>query len=285
MLILMKNALTIDLEFWYSAELIRPYVQDAPDLIIEMTIPILDLLDIHKTKATFFVLGEVAEKYPDLISDIYNRGHEIASHAYSHKPLSELGRVGFENEIYKSLCLLERITGDRIKGFRAPTFSINNNTIWGLDVLEKSNFVYDSSIFPINSPLYGVPNAPLYPYHPSRSNLALEDELNGFKIIEIPLSVFKTNIINIPISGGFYLRSIPFFIFNILFKKSLKSKTNIIYLHPWEIYPISPRPKLPIYSSFITYLNIDSTLDKLNGLLNLYKFTTMEEIVEDLSLI
>lgn len=205
----MKLALSIDLEFWYSAELVRPYANTDNDLIIEMTKPILDLLDYHETRATFFVLGEVAEKYPDLILEIYNKGHEIASHSYSHRTIGELGRDEFESDIRKSKIILERITGDKVIGFRAPTFSINNNTIWALDILEKLNFIYDSSIFPIKTPLYGIPNAPLHPYFPSRIDLSKEDMLHGFKIKEIPLTVYRLCSLNIPISGGFYLRRIP----------------------------------------------------------------------------
>jgi polysaccharide deacetylase family protein (PEP-CTERM system associated) len=277
----MKNALSIDLEYWYSAELVRPYVQDGPDLIVEMIMPLLNLLDIHKTTATFFVLGMVAEKYPELIREIYDRGHEIASHAYSHRTLADLGKDGFEYEIKKSMHLLEGIIGDKIKGFRAPTFSLNNDTIWGLEILEKFNFIYDSSVFPIRSSMYGIPNAPLCPYRPSCTNIAEDDESNRYKIIEIPLAVYRLGLINIPISGGFYLRSLPFTILNALIKRSMKNKINVIYLHPWEIFPIAPRAKLPFISRFITYHNIATTLDKLKNLLINYDFVTMEEIAND----
>jgi peptidoglycan-N-acetylglucosamine deacetylase len=277
----MKNALSIDLEFWYSAELVRPYAQEGNDLIIEMTRPILDLLDLYDTKATFFVLGEVAEKYPEIIKEIYDKGHEIGSHSYSHRTLQDLGRSGFEYEVEKSLNVLKRITGDNIKGFRAPTFSLNNGTIWGLDVLEKFKFVYDSSIFPIKSPLYGVPKAPLHPYFPSHTDLGKEDKSSGYKIIEIPLTVYKLGLMKIPISGGFYLRVIPFQLLRTLIKKSMNNGCIVIYLHPWELIPIAPRLKLPLFSKFVTYCNIDSTISKLESLLTNFSFGTMQEIVSE----
>lgn len=277
----MKNALSIDLEFWYSAELVRPYVQDAVDLIVEMTMPILDLLDLHKTRATFFVLGKVAERYPELIKEIYDRGHEIASHSYSHRTLYDLGKDGFEYEIKKSINLLEKITGEKVKGFRAPTFSINNDTIWGLEILEKFNFIYDSSVFPMKTLLYGVPSAPLHPYRPSYNDLAIEDESNGRSILEMPLAVCRVGFINIPVSGGFYLRCLPFPMLKTLIKESFKDSCAIIYLHPWELVPIAPKMSLPLFSKFITYYNIDSTICKLKNLLTYFDFFTIEEIVDD----
>lgn len=274
----MKNALSIDLEFWYSAELVRPYAHESTDLIVEMTNPVLDLLDLYKTRVTFFVLGKVAERYPELIKEIYDRGHEIASHSYSHKTLYDLGKDGFEYEIKKSMNLLERITGEKVKGFRAPTFSITNDTIWALEILEKFEFTYDSSVFPMKSVLYGVPNAPLHPYRPSYTNLAKEDESNERKILEMPLAVYRLGFINIPISGGFYLRSLPITALKALIKRSFREGSAVIYLHPWEIIPIAPRVSLPLSARFITYYNIDSTFSKLTNLLKNFDFTTVEEI-------
>lgn len=277
----MKTALSIDLEFWHSAELVRPYVQDGADLIVEMTAPILDLLDLHNTKATFFVLGKVAEKYPDLIKEIYDKGHEIASHSYSHRTLYDLGKDGFEREIDKSINLLENITGEKVKGFRAPTFSINNDTIWGLDVLEKFNFIYDSSVFPMKTFLYGVPNAPLYPYKPSYIDLAKEDESNERLILEIPPAICRLGFINIPVSGGFYLRSLPLPILKALIKKMFNNSCVIMYLHPWELIPIAPKINLPLFSKFITYYNINSTIYKLDDLLINFDFMPIERVVDD----
>ena len=171
-----RNALTIDLEYWYSPELVRGFVVgNKDDLIMEMTKPMLGILDEFGVSATFFVLGEVAKKHPELVEEVYERGHEIGSHAYSHKTLYELGKDKFENEINLSVQLLQHIIKEKPIGFRAPSFSVNNSTRWAFDVLEKHGFKYDSSIFPIKTKLYGVPNAPLHIYKPSADDVAKED--------------------------------------------------------------------------------------------------------------
>ncbi len=279
----MKNAMSIDLEFWYSAELVRPYAKKGDDLIIEMTRPILDLLDRYDTKATFFVLGEVADRYPQLVKEIYELGHEIASHSYSHRTLFDLGKIGFEDEIKKSVCLLERITGERVEGFRAPTFSIDNNTKWAFDILEKYGFIYDSSIFPLRTNLYGVPNAPVSQYYPSADDVSKKASgPEERKIIELPLTVYGSRLFKIPISGGFYLRAILPGILKRLIREVNRDRPAIIYVHPWEVCPIMPRLKLSRSSRFITYYNLDTTLGKLTDLISTFKFTTMRDILYEI---
>lgn len=201
----MINALSIDLEYWWCSEFLTEYLPEKrDDQFPESVIPLLDLLDKYKTKATFFVLGAVAEHHPDLIEEIYNKGHEIACHAYSHKTLYELGREEFEKEITKSLELIGKYNPI---GFRAPSFSINNETKWAFEILEKYGFKYDSSIFPIKTMLYGVPNAPVNMYRPSKKDVSKHDP-NG-TIVEFPLTVINMGK-NVPIAGGFYLRALPF---------------------------------------------------------------------------
>ncbi len=278
----MKNALSIDLEFWYSAELVNPYRQDSNDLIIEMTEPILNLLDSHNTKATFFVLGEVAEKYPELIKEIYDKGHEIASHSYSHRTLYELGKEEFREEIKKSVSILKKITGENVKGFRAPTFSINNETKWALNILENFGFKYDSSIFPMRTNLYGVPNAPLCPYRPSFEDLSKENQYNEYKILEIPLTIYKFRFIKIPVAGGFYLRALPLKLFTEIIKNINKNNFSILYVHPWELFPFAPRVNLPLASKIITYYHIEQSLYKLECLLNTFNYSSIEDICDEI---
>lgn len=274
----MINALTIDLEYWYSPELVRGFVVgNKEDLIIEMTKPVLDVLDEFDVSATFFVLGEVAKKHPELVEEVYERGHEIGSHAYSHKTLYELGKDKFENEINLSVQLLQHIIKEKPIGFRAPSFSVNNSTGWAFDVLEKHGFKYDSSIFPIRTKLYGVPNAPLHVYNPSVDDVAKEDP-NG-KMIEFPMTVFVFGK-RIPISGGFYLRAMPFWLLKSLLKKVNRTRAGMIYVHPWETYSKTPVLKLPLSSRFITYYGIGSALNKLKGLLKNFDFAPVREVLE-----
>ena len=275
----MINALCIDFEPWYSPELLRKYLteteRDKEDQVVEAVSPILDLLDKYNTKATFAVLGIVAEAHPEIVKSIFKKGHEIASHAYSHRMLNELGREKFEDEIRMSVNLLEAITGEKPTGFRAPTFSINNSTKWAFEVLTKYGFKYDASIFPINTRLYGVPKAPLYPYRPSLNDVSQED-VNG-SIIEFPMAAIKLGM-NIPISGGFYFRALPLWFLKLAIKRVNQTRPALIYIHPWETYPETPRLKnLPLASRFITYYGIGSALKKFEALLKEFQFQPLRD--------
>ena len=273
----MMNALTIDLEPWHASEFLAKYLPEEKDDQIEEAVrPILELLDKNKTRATFFVLGSVAEKYPEVVREIYDKGHEIASHAYSHNTLDKLGETKFEEEIEKSVGLLESITGEKPIGFRAPSFSINNSTKWAFKILKDYAFKYDSSIFPIKTMLYGVPNAPLHPYRPSMNDVAQHDPDGD--IIEFPMTVFKLGK-NIPVAGGFYLRILPLWFLKLAIKRVNKNRPAIIYVHPWETYPHTPRLKIPLFSKFVTYYGINSALKKFEGLLKTFKFTPVSEVL------
>ncbi len=275
----MINAMTIDLEPWHIVELLRKYPPEEKEEQIEEAVkPILDLLSKYKTRATFFVLGIVAEKYPQIVREIYDKGHEVASHAYSHKTLHELGEGNFEAEIQKSVRLLKSITGEAPIGFRAPTFSMDNSTSWVLRVLKQHGFKYDSSIFPTKTMLYGVPNAPLHPYRPSTDDVAKHDPEGD--IIEFPLSVVKLGR-NIPISGGFYFRALPLWFLRFAIRRVNMVRPAIIYIHPWETYPETPRlNSMPLFSRFITYHGINSALKKVEGLLETFEFKPLREFLE-----
>jgi len=274
---MISNALTIDLEYWHSPELIRGFAPEKrDDLIVEMTTPILKILDRFGVSATFFVLGEVAEKYPDLVEEVYSRGHEIASHAYSHRTLHELGRDRFKDEMCRSVRLLRKITREPPIGFRAPSFSIDNSTRWAFDVLRRYGFKYDSSIFPVKTLLYGVPDAPLTIYKPSAENVS-ENDPNG-TVIEFPMTVFEYTR-RIPIAGGFYLRTLPLSVLKKMIGRVNEERPAVIYIHPWEIYPLMPRLKLSLSSRFITYHGIKSTREKLEGLLEHFRFAPAREVL------
>ena len=277
----MINSLTIDLEPWYANEFLRQHLPvDKEDQIIEAVAPILELLDRYNTKATFFVLGIVANKYPQLIKDIHNKGHEIGSHAYSHQMLSDLGKTKFEDEIRESVGLLKSITGEQPLGFRAPSFSLNNSTKWALEVLKKYGFRYDSSIFPTKTILYGVPDASLHPYRPSMENIAKHDPEGT--IIEFPMTVIKLGK-NIPISGGFYLRVIPSMLLSLAIKQVNKTRIAVIYIHPWETYPMTPRIRqIPLFSRFVSYYGVNSSLGKIRRLLDEFEFQPLCEFLEAL---
>ena len=281
----MINALTIDLEDWYHPEFVTKFVpaHQRKDQVEDAVKPLLQLLDRYNVSATFFVLGQVAERHPELIERIYEEGHEIASHGYSHKRLHELGKEKFEDDIRKSTNLLESIVKERIFGFRAPSYSIDQDTIWALDVLEYYGYKYDSSVFPLRlrkKSMYGVCNAPLYPYSPSKDDITRESEDENRKIIEFPLSVVKFAGIKIPVAGGAYLRLSPAWFLGLAIKKINKERRPaIIYVHPWETYERTPRIKLPFPHKQITYYGIGSSLKKVESLLKNLRFGTARDVL------
>jgi polysaccharide deacetylase family protein (PEP-CTERM system associated) len=271
------NAIVVDLEHWHSSEFLTPYLPDEkPDQVVEATRPILDLLDRYDVRATFAVLGSVAQNHPVLVREIYDKGHEIACHAYSHKTLFELGKAAFDDEIQRSIALLRSITGESPKGFRAPSFSMDNSTKWAFEVLEKYGFEYDASVFPVKTMLYGMPDAPLHIYRPSKDDVARHDPQG--KILEFPMTVLKAYK-NLPIAGGFYLRALPLWFLRAGFRQVNRTRPSILYIHPWETYPGTPRLDIPAFSRFVTYYGIGHALRKFEVLLKEFRFRPIREVL------
>lgn len=280
----MGNALVVDLEFWYSPEFVRHHLPEhKDDQLPESVIPLLELLDKYETRATFAVLGTVAERHPELVKSIFRQGHEIASHGYSHRTLYEMSENEFDQEIARSVDLLTTITGERPLGFRAPSFSLNNSTKWALGVLLKHGFKYDASVFPIRTSLYGVPGAPLHPYRPSAEDIAKESHNGG--IVEFPMAVFRLGM-NIPVAGGFYLRALPFCFLNSALRKIAQTRPVVVYVHPWEIYNGTPRLRdMPRFHRFVTYYGISKALGKLERLLAGFRFQPIRQVLAEEGLI
>ncbi|HOI57119.1 MULTISPECIES: polysaccharide deacetylase family protein [unclassified Methanoculleus] len=274
------NALSIDLEFWWCNEFLTEYLpSDREDMFKESLRPIFALLGAFNVKATFFVLGAVAEKYPEVVHEVYQSGHEIACHAYSHKPLYSMDQREFEGELKKSLELLADYNPI---GFRAPSFSLNNRTKWALETLEKYDFQYDSSIFPVRTQLYGVPDAPIGIYRPSRDDITVHDPEGS--IIEFPLSIVKLGI-NIPISGGFYLRALPKEFLSWGVSRVASKRPANIYFHPHDLYPGPPPLEVPFVSRFITYHGVHTALGKLIVLMMKFTFMPIGTLLDELSLL
>lgn len=276
------NALVIDTEYWHSPEFLMQYINlersNKSDQISESITPILNLLDKYKISATFAVLGIVALHHPELVKQIYDRGHEIASHSWSHKTLHQLGKDNFRDEIRRSIEVLRSITGESPIGFRAPSFSINESTKWAFEILAESGFKYDASIFPIKTMLYGMPKAPLQIYRPSNEDI-IKNDPNG-KIIEFPMTVLKMAI-NVPISGGFYLRALPLWFLKYGIEKVNETRPAIIYIHPWEMYTETPRLEIPLFHKLITYYGIDSSFNKFEGLIKAFKFGSIRDVLSE----
>lgn len=275
-----KNVISIDLEDWYHSGYLRNYAIK-PESQLHLSVPpILKLLKKYNTNATFFVLGDVAEKSPEIIEMICKEGHEIASHGFSHKEIWKLSKEGFVKEIERTEKAINKITKEKIIGFRAPLFSLSKETAWFLEELKKKEYKYDSSLFSMKTPLYGCANAKRIPYRVSTENFFLEDKNSDF--IECPLTIFKMGF-NFPL-GGFYLRLVPFFIFKHFLRKAKKNKTSsILFFHNWEAYKGTIRLKVPLKSRFITYYRINKMLDKIEYMIKNYKFTSFRENLDNMA--
>ena len=196
----------------------------------ENTSKLLDILDEHKVKATMFILGKFANKYPEIIKRMHNEGHEIACHGFNHIEIFNQSKIEFKNDVYKTKNLLEDLIGSEINGYRAPDFSITKDSLWALDILIELGFMYDSSIFPIKHNRYGIKDWPL-------TICKVKTNRNKSSILEVPLSTVALKSYNIPVSGGGYFRLFPKFLFSLFAKTVLKTRPFIYYGHPYEINP------------------------------------------------
>ena len=272
------NALTIDVEDWFHATNLEERIspedwEGCEKRIVPNVFRILYLLAKFQTRATFFVLGWVAERLPDLILFIHDQGHEIASHGYAHCSIYNQSLEDFYDDIKKSKEILERITGQKILGYRALIYYITSDTTWAWRCLRDLGFEYDSSIFPVKHDRYGYFAAPRFPFHIPINN-------DGDKIIEFPLSTVRILGSNIPVAGGAYLRLFPYW----FIKKGIKSinsqgKPAIIYFHPWEIDPSQPRQKIKRLARIRHYGNLILAESKLKRLLKDFHFGPVKEVL------
>jgi len=279
----MLNALTIDLEDWYHPELVRHQLPSGElDMQIEQaTWRLLDTLRERGIKATFFVVGEVAQRHPRLIEAIVAQEHELACHGLSHKPLWQMTPDEFRFELQMFAKAIHTITpGMEVIGFRAPTFSLDNRTRWALGILAEFGYHYDSSIFPLKTTVYGVNGCPLTPYRPSLEDVAITDE--GGALVEFPVSVWTWAGLRVPVCGGFYLRVLPFGFTRLCLQQISQRRPFAIYVHPWETYPGTPRLALPVLSRFVTYYNIGNMMHRLVALLDAFPFAPMRTVLEEM---
>ena len=271
------NLISVDLEDWYHSAFLRDYAHPAT---AEPTIPgttgrILELFDRHGVKATFFVLGRVAERHGDVIENIAQRGHEIASHGYSHLPLWSLTAREFRAELRHTNALLEGIAGGPILGFRAPYASLSERTSWALDVLEEEGFVYDSSVFPMKTPLYGVCGAPRAPYGITSKNLKQHDP--EAVLTEIPFSVCELGPLNVPCTGGIYGRFMPLSLLAWLLKRVEAKRPINFYFHPWETKGGVPSVAAPLLNKWISCWGAERYLKGVGALLERFEFTSFKD--------
>ena len=278
----MKNILGIDFEDWFHPELIQKYIskKDNQPKVVEGIDKILDLLRKKDTKATFFVVGELLEFKPELLDLILDNEHEIAFHTMKH---TRIDTPNFKEKFQEEIKQFHKLTNGKSKGFRAPSFSLNTNSSWLIDVLEENNYVYDSSVVPAKTSLYGIPNAGKKPY--KISSKFLEGNSNDGKIIEFPMMVTKFLGKKIPAAGGFYLRTLPSRIIeNTIKSYEEKNMPGVFYIHSWELTPeFMPKMKLSKKDHFITFHNIDKAFNKMEDLLEKFQFTSFEKFIHNKS--
>jgi polysaccharide deacetylase family protein (PEP-CTERM system associated) len=223
-------------------------------------------------KATFFVLGWVAKRSPQLVREIHRAGHEIASHGMSHKLVFDQTPEEFASETYESKALLEDITGERVLGYRASTYSITRRSLWALDILHEAGFAYDSSIFPIRHDTYGIPDAPVTPGRISTPK--------GASILEFPMSTAPMLGLKIPVSGGGYFRLLPYWLTRRgLMTLNRLERPFIFYLHPWEVDPEQPRIRAGWKSRLRHYTNLDRCEARLCRLIEEFRFAPVREVL------
>ena len=274
------NILGIDFEDWFHPELIQKTLTKSekkdPKIVYGID-KILDWLRKNDTLATFFVVGELLEFKPELLDKIIENGHEIAFHTMRHTRLVADYRNSFDAEIKK----FAELTSKKSKGFRAPTFSLDYSTSWAIDVLEENGYVYDSSIVPAKTRLYGIVDADTKPYKISANKIEQNDP--SAKVIEFPLMITKFLGKKMPAGGGFYLRFLPLrTIENALKRYELENKPATFYIHSWELTPeYMPRISLPFSDKFITYHNLHKAMPKMDRLIKKFKFTSFERYIDD----
>lgn len=275
---MLKNAFTVDVEDYFHVTAFAQNVsredwQNLPSRVEYNTQAVMDLLDEHGVHGTFFVLGWVAERYPSLVRDIQRRGHEIASHGYSHQLIYKQSPELFREETLRSKSLLEDLIGSGVKGYRAASYSITERSLWALDILAELGFEYDSSVFPVRHDNYGMPDAPLEIHSISTSKGDL---------VEFPLSVLPLGRFNLPIAGGGYFRLFPYRFSAYAYRRINDSGLPMIfYIHPWEIDPDQPRIKTSLKSRFRHYNNLNRCKARLDHLLRDFRFTTVADILRD----
>jgi polysaccharide deacetylase family protein (PEP-CTERM system associated) len=268
------NAMSIDVEDYFQVAAFAPYIErgkwESLECRVERNIDqILELLDRHGSKATFFTLGWIAERYPSVVKRIVAGGHELASHGYGHERVSDLTPEAFRSDLLRARALLEDSAGVAIKGYRAPSFSIGRDNLWAHEVLAETGHTYSSSVYPIAHDHYGMPEAPRFAWRAKSG------------IIEIPPSSLRMLGRNLPASGGGYFRLLPYQVSRWSLRRinRVDNEPCIFYFHPWEVDPAQPRiSQASLKSRFRHYVNLDRTARRLDRLLGDFKWHRVDQV-------
>jgi len=269
------NAMSVDVEDYFHVSAFERHIQredwDGLPCRVEANVErILALFERHGVRATFFTLGWVAERYPQLVRAIVDGGHELASHGYSHTRVTQQERAEFRSDVERAKKLLEDLGGVAVKGYRAASYSIGADTLWALDELLAAGYVYSSSIYPIHHDLYGMPDAPRFPFRHG-----------GDGILEIPITTARVFNFNWPSGGGGYFRLLPYRMFRSALRRvhTHDQKPCVFFFHPWEVDTDQPRQRQAGWKSrFRHYVNLDRMEGRLDRLLSDFKWSTMDRV-------
>jgi polysaccharide deacetylase family protein (PEP-CTERM system associated) len=271
------NALTVDVEDYFQVSAFAPFISrsdwDRRECRIEGNVArILRMLSERETKATFFTLGWIADRYPQVVRSIVEAGHELASHGYGHQRVTDLSRDEFKEDVRRAKSLLEDIAGCRVVGYRAPSFSIGGETLWALDALADAGYRYSSSIYPIRHDHYGMPSAPRFAHEACEG------------LIEIPATTARVFSRNLPSSGGGYFRLLPYAASRWMLRRVNEHdrEAAVFYFHPWELDVDQPRvPGITAKVGFRHYLNLGRMESRLQQLLSDFRWGRMDEVFLD----
>jgi len=271
-----RNAMSIDVEDYFQVSAFASHIRredwDAMPCRVERNVDaILGLLDEAGAKATFFTLGWIAERYPQVVHRIVANGHELASHGYGHQRASDLTPKQFREDITRAKHLLEDIGGVVIRGYRAPSFSINQDNWWAVEALENAGYVYSSSIYPVRHDHYGMPDAPRFPNRPNGEN----------GILELPPTTLPLMGRNLPAAGGGWFRLLPYGISRWMLRRvnSQDQAPCMFYFHPWELDAGQPRQSgLSRKTHFRHYVNLHRMPDRLRHLLNDFEWDRVDRV-------
>jgi len=263
---------TVDVEEHFQVSAFEDTVsreswESHPSRVVRNTEVLLELLEAHRAGATFFVLGWVAERWPELVRRIADAGHEIASHGWWHYRVNRIDRTRLRDEVRRSKALLEDQSGKPVDGFRAPSFSITPGFEWAFDVLIEEGYRYDSSLFPVRRPGYGYPSSPRWHHRIDRA---------AGSLLEFPMATLRLGPIRLPAAGGGYLRHLPFSVVRGAFREAGRNgKPGMFYVHPWEVDPGQPRLPVGAITTLRHYRGLEKTLPRLRALLAEFRFTSV----------
>jgi len=273
------NVMSVDVEDYFHVSVFdgivpRSQWDDMESRVVANTDRLLDIFDEFGTRSTFFVLGWVAERHPELVRRIASRGHEIASHGYAHRLVYDQTPVAFREDVRRAKRLLEDAGGRAVGGYRAPSYSITPRSLWALDVLIEEGYWYDASIFPIRHDRYGIPVSARHPYPIARP---------AGTVMEAPGSTVRVGPMNLPVAGGGYFRILPYgwTRWGIARLNQLERRPAIFYIHPWEIDPDQPRLAAGSLGRFRHYRNLAKTEERLRLLLGDFRFGPLQNLVRD----